>query len=143
MRKAALIAFALGASVTGCTVPAPVRAPFVKPVTATVNPVRFSTTGIASWYGQELNRKRTASGEAYNMNSLTAANRTLPLNTIVRVTNLENGKSVLVRINDRGPYVHGRIIDLSAKAAQILDMKKEGFARVRLQVYDADQSASL
>jgi rare lipoprotein A len=139
MRKPAIITFILGALLTGCSVPAPPA----EPVAATVNPARFSAIGVASWYGQESNRKRTASGEMFNMNSLTAAHRSLPLNTVVRVTNLENGRSVLVRINDRGPYVDGRIIDLSAKAARYLDMKEEGAARVRLEVYDADQAASL
>lgn len=110
------------------------------PAVATQNPVRFTATGVASWYGTAFNHKLTASGERYDMDAMTAANRTLPLNTIVRVTNLENGKSVLVRINDRGPYVKGRIIDLSAKAARALGMTQDGVARVRLEVYDADQT---
>jgi rare lipoprotein A len=104
---------------------------------------RFSATGLASWYGSVSNRKLTASGERFNMNSLTAAHRSLPLNTVVRVTNLGNAKSVLVRINDRGPYSGGRIIDLSAKAARALDMREAGVAHVRLEVYDVDQAASL
>jgi rare lipoprotein A len=131
------------AMVTGCSVQAPMPSRAAPPIAATVNPVRFSATGIASWYGAESNRKRTASGESYNMNSLTAAHRSLPLNTVVRVTNLENGKTVLVRINDRGPYDAGRLIDLSARAARNLDMKEAGTARVRLEVYDADQATPL
>lgn len=114
-----------------------------EPLAVAATPVRFSAIGVASWYGRASNRKFTASGERFNMNGLTAAHRSLPLNTIVRVTNLGNAKSVLVRINDRGPYKDGRIIDLSARAARALDMTHEGAARVRLEVYDADQGASL
>ena len=74
--------------------------------------------GLASWYGPHFHRKRTADGERFNMNALTAAHRTLPFNTYVRVTNLANGRSVIVRVNDRGPFVGDRIIDLSARAAR-------------------------
>jgi rare lipoprotein A len=140
----------VGPLVSGCSASPPAAVPAAAistpaPAVPTPrSPVRFSATGVASVYGRGLDRKRTASGEIFNMNSLTAAHRSLPLNTIVRVTNLENGKSVLVRINDRGPYAAGRIIDLSARAARVLDVTKtEGVARVRLEVYDADQSASL
>jgi rare lipoprotein A len=144
MRTAAMIAIMVGGLLAGCSVPAPPPAPApAAPATATVNPARFSAVGVASVYGRDFNRKRTASGEKFNTNGLTAAHRSLPLNTIVRVTNLETGKSVLVRINDRGPYAAGRIIDLSAKAARDLGMSRDGLTRVRLEVYDADQSASL
>ena len=88
--------------------------------------------GKASWYGPRFRGKRTASGERFNPKKLTAAHRRLPLGTRVRVTNLENGKTVRVRINDRGPYHGGRIIDLSRAAAQHLSM--DGVARVRLEV---------
>ena len=141
-RRKRLSAIGICAALAGCAAPAP-PPPTPIPAAATVNPVRFSATGIASWYGPQFNHKLTASGEPFNMNSMTAAHRTLPLNTIVRVTDLENGKSVLVRINDRGPYVKGRIIDLSAKAARELGMADEGTARVRLEVYDADQATSI
>lgn len=103
------------------------------PATGT-GPAAHSQTGVASWYGPEFHRKRTASGERFDMNALTAAHRSLPLDTLVRVTNLENGRAVVVRINDRGPYHRGRIIDLSAKAARLLDMREDGVARVRLDV---------
>jgi rare lipoprotein A len=90
--------------------------------------------GTASWYGGDFNGKATASGEPYNMYDLTAAHLELPLGTRVRVTNLRNGKAVVVRINDRGPMVSGRIIDLSYSAAKVLDVKSRGIQRVRLDV---------
>lgn len=90
--------------------------------------------GIASWYGPDFHEKKTSNGEIYNMYADTAAHKTLPMNTIVRVTNLENGKSVIVRINDRGPFVGGRIIDLSNKSAHAIDLVKKGTANVRLNV---------
>lgn len=90
--------------------------------------------GYASWYGGELQGSPTASGERFNKNALTAAHRTLRMQTRVRVTNKRNGKSVVVRINDRGPYSKGRIIDLSEAAARILGMIDAGVAPVRLEV---------
>ena len=92
----------------------------------------YDETGIASWYGPTFYGHRTANGEMYDGNQLTAAHRTLPMPVNVRVTNLENGKSIIVRVNDRGPYARGRIIDLSAKAAQLLDVVRTGTARVRV-----------
>ena len=91
-------------------------------------------SGIASWYGPNFHGKLTANGERYNMNDYTAAHKTLPFNTMVRVDNVENGKSVVVRINDRGPYVNNRIIDLSRRAAQQIDMIGMGTTSVRLMV---------
>jgi rare lipoprotein A len=90
--------------------------------------------GTASWYGTSFHGRPTASGEPYNMFDLTAAHPTLPLGTHVRVTNLRNGRVVVVRINDRGPAVPGRIIDLSYSAARVLDLKAWGLQRVRLDV---------
>jgi rare lipoprotein A len=90
-------------------------------------------TGVASWYGRWHHGKPTATGESFNMNAMTAAHRSLPLDSRVRVTNLENGKSIEVRVNDRGPYVDGRVLDLSAKAAERLDMKQQGLARVKIE----------
>lgn len=81
--------------------------------------------GIASWYGPNFHSKKTSNGEIYNMYADTAAHKTLPMNTMVRVDNKENGKSVIVRINDRGPFVSGRIIDLSNKAAHAIGMVKK------------------
>jgi rare lipoprotein A len=91
-------------------------------------------TGIASWYGAPYHGQRAASGEIYDMEQLTAAHRTLPFQTVVEVTNLDNGKRVTVRINDRGPFVKGRILDLSHAAAKHIDMIGPGTARVRLKV---------
>ena len=90
--------------------------------------------GISSWYGPDFDGKATSSGEIYDMHALTAAHKTLPMNTMVKVTNVDNGKSVVVRINDRGPFVGTRIIDLSNKAAHKIDMVKKGTANVRLEV---------
>ncbi|MEX0994321.1 MAG: septal ring lytic transglycosylase RlpA family protein, partial [Balneolaceae bacterium] len=88
--------------------------------------------GIASWYGPNFHGRPTANGERYDMDGLTAAHRTLPFNTVVRVENQDNGKTVDVRINDRGPYVGNRIIDLSRKAASEIDMIRPGTAKVHL-----------
>lgn len=90
--------------------------------------------GIASWYGPNFHAKKTSNGEVYNMYGQTAAHKTLPMNTMVKVDNLDNGKSTIVRINDRGPFVAGRIIDLSNKAAHQVDMVKKGTAQVRITV---------
>lgn len=88
----------------------------------------------ASFYSAEFHGKKTASGELFNKNALTAAHRSLPFGTRVRVTNPDNGKSTIVRINDRGPYIKGREIDLSLKAAQELDMLRDGVCEVRIEV---------
>lgn len=90
--------------------------------------------GIASWYGHPFHGRLTANGEIYDMGKLTAAHKELPFNTKVRVTNLSNGKSVVVRINDRGPFVKGRIIDLSKKAARMIDMVDAGISMVELSI---------
>ncbi|PRM96405.1 septal ring lytic transglycosylase RlpA family protein [Aliarcobacter cryaerophilus] len=90
--------------------------------------------GIASWYGPDFHAKKTSNGEIYNMYAMTAAHKTLPMNTVVKVDNLDNGRSTIVRINDRGPFVTGRIIDLSNKAAHEIDMVRKGTARVKVTV---------
>jgi rare lipoprotein A len=92
----------------------------------------YDETGIASWYGPTFYGKPTANGETYDGNKLTAAHKTLPLPVNVRVTNLDNGKSLVVRVNDRGPFARGRIIDLSKRAAELLDVVQSGTARVRI-----------
>jgi rare lipoprotein A len=92
----------------------------------------YDETGIASWYGPTFYGHHTANGEMYDGNALTAAHKTLPMPVNVRVTNLENGKSLIVRVNDRGPYARGRIIDLSKRAAELLDVVQTGTARVRV-----------
>lgn len=93
----------------------------------------YKETGMASWYGKDFHGKRTSSGTPYNMYSYSAAHRTLPLPTYVRVTNLTNGKSVVVRVDDRGPFAKGRIIDLSYQAAKDLDIIAKGTAKVRVE----------
>jgi rare lipoprotein A len=105
-------------------------------VNAPIAPARIGSTetGVASWYGVPYDGRRAASGEVYDMRQLTAAHRQLPFQTWVEVTNLSNGKKVDVRINDRGPFVKGRIVDLSQAAARDIDMLRAGTARVRLKV---------
>lgn len=96
----------------------------------------YDRVGMASWYGPGFHGKTTASGKRYDMNAMTAAHKTLPFGTRVRVTNLENDRSVTLTINDRGPFVKGRIIDVSRKASEKLGFKTKGKARVRVQVID-------
>lgn len=105
----------------------------LKASSAAIAPIHF---GVASWYGPGFNGRKTASGATFDDRQLTAAHRALPLGSRVRVTHLDNGNSVEVEINDRGPYVDGRIIDLSKEAAKALDMIEEGIAKVRVEVLD-------
>lgn len=102
------------------------------PYQARRNCVDYIASGEASWYGPGFVGRKTANGERYNQKGLTAAHPTLPLGTTLRVTNLENGQSVVVRINDRGPYAKGRIIDLSKGAAEKIGMLRKGTASVRI-----------
>jgi rare lipoprotein A len=102
-------------------------------IPADAKPV-FEEMGIASWYGPPYHNRRGSNGEIYDMNALTAAHRTLPLGSIVRVTNVESGHSTVVRITDRGPFIQGRIIDLSLAAARKVDVYSKGLAKVRLEV---------
>jgi rare lipoprotein A len=94
----------------------------------------YYETGIASWYGPGFDGNRTANGEIYDMNGISAAHKTLPFGTIVRVVDLETGRSIVVRINDRGPFVEGRIIDLSKGAAENLGMIQRGIIPVGLRI---------
>ena len=94
--------------------------------------------GMASYYGDELAGNRTASGERFNPAQLTAAHRSLPFGSMVRVTNTSNGDSVIVRINDRGPFAHGRVIDVSQAAAREIGMHRSGTARVKLALLNDD-----
>jgi rare lipoprotein A len=102
--------------------------------TSPARKIKHALYGTASWYGPGFHGKKTASGEIYNQNKLTAAHKTVPLGTKARVTNLENGNSVQVEINDRGPFVQGRIIDLSRAAAEALGFVESGTARVRVEL---------
>jgi rare lipoprotein A len=104
-----------------------------KPITSGPDVSDFEQKGKASWYGRMFHGRKTASGEKYNMNALTAAHRTLPLASWVRVTNEANHKTVVVKINDRGPYVKGRIIDLSYAAAAKLGMRSDGTQKVKIE----------
>ena len=102
----------------------------------------YSEVGEASWYGRQFHGRRTANGEIYDMNAMTAAHRTLPLPSMVLVTNLNNGRSVKLRVNDRGPFAHDRIIDVSRRAAQMLGFKNQGITRVRVEII-AEESRQL
>lgn len=93
-----------------------------------------SQVGMASWYGKKFHGRPTSSGEIFDMYKLTAAHKELPLGTRVRVTNLKNRKSVILKVNDRGPFIKGRIIDLSYGAAKIIEMVEDGVARVRIEI---------
>jgi rare lipoprotein A len=103
--------------------------------------VGYVEQGVASWYGPDFHGGRTATGETYDMHAMTGAHPTLPLPTWVRVTNLENGRSVVVRLNDRGPFARGRVIDLSRAAAEALDMVRAGTARVEVRSLAVGDSA--
>ena len=134
-----ILALALAFLSAGChhhraRITPPISPP--RPAPAPTAPVARFEEGLASWYGHPYHGRQTASGEVYDMYKISAAHRTLPFNTRVRVHNLKNGAEVDVRINDRGPFVDGRIIDLSYAAAQIIHM--EGIAPVRLEILGLD-----
>ena len=103
---------------------------------------KYEETGIASWYGAQFHGRKTANGEIYDMNTLTAAHRTLPMPSFVRVTNLGNGRSLILKVNDRGPFARNRIIDISRRGAQLLGFHDAGTARVRVQIM-ADKSRAI
>lgn len=122
--------------------PAPISSIQMQPeVRKQVGKTKPYQVGTASWYGANFDGKETASGEPYNMYDMTAASLTLPMGSHVKVTNLRNGKSVVVRINDRGPVVPGRIIDVSYGAAQALQMRAHGLQRVRLDLVESTKVA--
>ena len=109
--------------------------------TVASNTVRkFSQTGVASWYGRQFHGRKTASGETFDMNELTAAHRSLPLNCFIRVTNKDNGKSVVVKVNDRGPFHGNRVVDLSYGAAKRLGITNSGTAKVSIERVDGPNS---
>jgi len=117
-----------------------VTTPSAKAVSAKPKPHAPYQIGTASWYGEYFEGRATASGEPFNMYDLTAAHPTLPLGTWVRVTNLSNGRRIFVRINDRGPIIPGRIIDLSFSAAQALNFQQKGLQQVRLDLVSAREA---
>ena len=107
-----------------------------------VDPRKISTAdayqiGVASYYGEKFHGRKTANGETFNMYKLSAAHRVLPLGTVVKVTHLENGRWVVVKVNDRGPFIEGRILDLSFAAALELEMVRAGTARVMIEIVEA------
>jgi rare lipoprotein A len=102
----------------------------------------YDESGVASWYGPNFHNKPTANGETFDQNAVSAAHRTLPLPSVVRVTNLGNGRALVVRVNDRGPFAHGRIIDMSKRAAQLLGFERQGVARVRVQILPEESRAA-
>jgi rare lipoprotein A len=110
-----------------------------EPAAVAPAPARAAEIGIASWYGAEHHGRRTASGEPFDMNAATAAHPTLPFGTQVRVTNLANGRAIVLRVNDRGPFVGGRIIDVSRHAAGQLGFRRAGTARVRVEILESAQ----
>lgn len=93
----------------------------------------FNQSGLSSWYGRQFHGRQTANGERFNMHEMTAAHRTLPLNCYIRVTNKTNGKSVVVRVNDRGPYHGNRVLDLSYGAAKFLGFAEDGVTNVKIE----------
>src|SRR5271168_5070335 len=99
---------------------------------ADLTPPHYSAVGLASWYGSEFHGRSTADGEIFDMGALSAAHRSLPLPCYARVTNLGNGRSIVVRVNDRGPFVGGRILDVSARVASLLEFGSAGVAKVRI-----------
>ena len=115
--------------VTGTMRPYQIRGRWYRPV----EDANYEEVGLASWYGAQFNGRPTASGERFDMNALTAAHKTLPLPGLVEVTNLTNGRSVVLRVNDRGPFVDNRIIDLSRGAAEALDLLGRGVGEVRVR----------
>lgn len=125
---AVVLLLAVVAACGGRPAPAPTDSPRY------VQGKKYTEVGIASWYGKKYHGRKTANGETFKMNKLTAAHRTLPLGLTAKVTNLDNGRSVRVRINDRGPFVEGRILDLSYGAAKKLGMVEAGLARVRIEI---------
>lgn len=130
-----VVAYALLLVFSACSAKAGIRSqPEFGPQAVARDGLSVFQTGIASWYGDDFNGKKTANGEIYDMNKLTAAHQNLPFHTLVEVENLENKKKVLVRVNDRGPFLKNRIIDLSLQAAQRLEMAEQGTAEVKLRV---------
>lgn len=150
MASLCCVVFAVGCAhrtyQTQAPAPAPVPSPPSGPPPSVERqpaiPGQYVEEGMASWYGPTFNGHRTSNGEIYDMNEMTAAHRTLPFNAVIRVTNLDNGKQTEVRINDRGPFVANRVIDLSLSAAKAIEMWGPGTAHVRLEVISGPDPAS-
>lgn len=127
-----LFIFIVALVISSCSLPAH-RSPYA---------AGYVERGIASWYGEDFHGKPTSSGEIYNMYDLTAAHKLMPLGTVAKITNLENDQSVVVKINDRGPFIDGRIIDLSYSAAREIGMAEKGLSRVEIKVLKWGESLS-
>ena len=138
-----LVALAI-ACLTGCTSPGGKRARAQRPAPQHASPPARGAvaSGVASYYAAKYDGRKTANGETFSNRRMTAAHRTLPFGTTVRVTNVTNGRSVTVRVNDRGPFVRGRVIDLSYAAAQKLDMIPAGTAPVKIQVVSGGRATA-
>jgi rare lipoprotein A len=136
-----LARLALAAMVSGCAAAGPAQLVDRDPAPSTPEIAEGPQVGVASWYGRWHHRRRSASGERFDQNALTAAHRTLPFGTWVRVTNLANGRQVTVRITDRGPYWPQRVIDLSREAARVLGMVESGVSPVRLEIVGPGRAA--
>jgi rare lipoprotein A len=134
---AALVAL-VGLSACSAVAPTPPPAPATGAAAAPF----YSETGVASWYGKSHQGRPTASGERFDKSRLTAAHRSLPFDTVLRVTNLRTGQEARVRVNDRGPFSRDRMIDLSEAAAAALGIRRAGLAEVRIEAYAADQPAA-
>lgn len=139
-RLATILLLGVAATLAACATPPPPQPPSA-PARVAEQPFYYQE-GVASWYGSYHQGHATANGETFDMEAMTAAHRTLPFGVVVRVTNLSNGRTIKVRINDRGPYVGARVIDLSAQAARNLGMQRQGIARVRIEEYESDQTTS-
>jgi rare lipoprotein A len=123
-------------AVAGCRVAGPPLPPAPPPA------ADWSEVGVASWYGEPFHGRTTASGEVYDMEAMTAAHPSLPFGTVVHVYNMDNGRSTQVRINDRGPFARGRILDLSRRAARDIEMIGPGTARVRITIVPSEGARS-
>lgn len=143
MPRGGLVAILSLAGLAACDSRQPEPPPQPTAAVAPKPPLPPPQTGMASYYGKEFSGQRTASGETHKPTAMTAASRTLPLGSKAKVTNLETGKTVAVKVNDRGPYAKHRILDVSRKAAKRLGMKKDGVAPVKVQpVQVAESTAS-
>jgi rare lipoprotein A len=136
-----IVIFITVLTIIGCT--ASPRFTSEKFIKMNIENISFVEEGVASYYGEEFQGRQTSNGETYDMNQLTAAHRTLPFNTLVKVINIQNGKSVVVRINDRGPFKDDRIIDLSFEAAKTIGMIGTGTTNVRLEVLELGDETNI
>lgn len=137
MNPALPLALLTALALSGCAVIGPAYYRLVDPPLSCAAAQGYDREGRASWYGRGHHGLRTASGETFDMNALTAAHRSLPLGSTIRVTNLANGRAVVLRVNDRGPFVMGRHLDVSRGAAEALDFVGAGVARVRIEAIAA------